>query len=437
MSLQTPQCGTRVDNTRNAHFAKESWLSEKGQAKTKCFQADKDIMFIPNYVFEYCENKNVTLLSYIPEGGLPESLLRVEGVGIHASALSGEYHDGGKISNSQGKETPPHEVGDIVWGKQLRFIMKNFPSIQVILVTTTTVLDMYRPKTCPLAYELFHQIEAIDPDDRGRLGIMNGQRHSQFCPTCPTTGRATDFVLTAWDEIKTEWPLYNNTRVKYKLSPRLGIAGMVFFAKEWVNVEREGEHGTSCRIMDNELPSGPIKTAVRMERAACRAQRVLKEVPRWPSKTVSSRGDRAQCAPQRDDFLCPPKIRFSDTQGKTTKFQLPLLRIIPSVRFLKTDHHTKHPTSPEAPSIARMQRSQSTRSIFKKSSNSRTMPSAISMEMQKSIRYEEKKEQLPVKVKRAASTRMLKAKHSILSFKSRASVPALSNGVISTAQEVL
>lgn len=226
------------------------------------FEADKDIIFIPNYVFEHCENKDAKL-HYVPENGAPSSLLLVECVGIHASALSKVTSQEDKIQNNACKESAAQEMGDIVWGKQLRFIMRNFPSIQTILVTATTVLDMYRPSSCPLPYQLFPQIEAIDAADRGRLGILDNEEHIE---TCSRAGHDNGFVLKAWDEIKTEWPCYTENRVKYKLGPRLGLAGMIFFAKEWLQMEKDGEHGTSCRIMDSKLPKGPIREAVRSER---------------------------------------------------------------------------------------------------------------------------------------------------------------------------
>lgn len=231
------------------------------QSQKKDFEAGKDIIFIPNYVFEHCENKDATL-HYVPENGAPSSLLLVECVGIHASALSVATNQNGDIKINECKESSVHAMGDIVWGKQLRFILRNFPSVQIILVTATTVLDMYRPNSCPLPYQLFHQIEAIDPVDRSKLGINEEQTQ-----TCTKTRHSADFVLKAWDEIKMEWPYYKENRVKYKLGPRLGLAGMIFFAKEWLYMEKDGEHGTSCRIMESKLPKGPIREAVRSERA--------------------------------------------------------------------------------------------------------------------------------------------------------------------------
>lgn len=233
------------------------------KSKEKNFEAGKDIIFIPNYIFEHCENKDATL-HYVPENGAPSSLLLVECVGINASALSMAMRQEDEIQNNEQKESAGHEMGDVVWGKQLRFIMRNFPSIQIILVTATTVLDMYRPSSCPLPYQLFHQVEAINAIDRGRLGILDNEESTKVClKTCDNT----NYVLKAWDAIKTEWPCYKENRVKYKLGPRLGLAGMIFFAKEWLHMKKDGEHGTSCRIIDTELPMGPIREAVRLERA--------------------------------------------------------------------------------------------------------------------------------------------------------------------------
>lgn len=191
-------------------------------------------------------------------------MLLVECVGINASALPVATRKEDKIQNNERKESPGQKLGDIVWGKQLRFIMLNFPSIQTIVVTATTVLDMYRPSSCPLPYQLFHQVEAINAVDRGRLGILDNEKYTR---ACLETGYNTDFVLKAWDEIKMEWPCYKEKRVKYKLGPRLGLAGMIFFAKEWLYMEKTGEHGRSCRITDTELLEGPIREAVRSERA--------------------------------------------------------------------------------------------------------------------------------------------------------------------------
>lgn len=242
------------------------------QAKND-FEAAQDIIFIPNYVFEHCENEEATWY-YVPENGGPSSLLLVECVGIHASALSVARSQQDNFYNSNSNEFSALGMGDIVWGKQLRFIMRNFPSVQIILVTATTILDMCRPKSCPLPYQLFHQIEAIDALDRAKLGILDKEDQSQ---TCPTTVHETDFVLKAWDKIKAEWPCYKENRVRYKLGPQLGLAGIIFFAKEWVHMERDGEHGKSCRIMDSKLPMGPIREAVKLERAA-------RDVPRGASR---------------------------------------------------------------------------------------------------------------------------------------------------------
>ncbi|KAJ4417554.1 hypothetical protein N0V82_006113 [Gnomoniopsis sp. IMI 355080] len=268
---------------------------EETYGDSRKFEADKDIMFIPNYVFEHYEKANATVL-YVYEEGLPESLLFVQRVGIHANALSIETIQEGRIRNFEGNQAQPDEVGDVIWGKQLRFILQNFPSIQVILVTTTTVLDMYRSKACPLPYEMFHQIEAINPADRRRLGIMDDQQHTKVYPK---TGRSSNFVIDAWDEIKTEWPFYNDNRVKYKLGPYLGIAGMVFFAKEWVDMDRDGEHGLLCSIMDNELPAGPIRTAVMMERTVRHAHGQLEESPRRKPITGSTRADTEISSPRK------------------------------------------------------------------------------------------------------------------------------------------
>lgn len=276
------QGGTRVDcYVRDNQLATSSRLNTQAQAKND-FEAAKDVVFIPNYVFEHCENKDATLY-YVPENGCPSSLLLVECVGIHASALSVPRKQEDKFQNSERKDFSAQELGDIVWGKQLRFIMRNFPSVQIILVTATSILDMYRPKSCPLPYQLFHQIEAINALDRAKLGILDEEVQTQ---TCPMTAHDTDFVLKAWDEIKAEWPCYKENRVKYKLGPRLGIAGLIFFAKEWVHMERDGEHGRSCRIMDNKLPMGPIREAVKLERAA-------RDAPRG-----ASRGKAKSCLKQ-------------------------------------------------------------------------------------------------------------------------------------------
>lgn len=110
---------------------------------------------------------------------------------------------------------------------------------------------------------------------------------------CEATGRADDFVIRAWDALKTEWPLYKANRQDCKLGPGFAVAGIVFFAKEWVNMEKIGEHGVSCRIEETELHAGPIRTAVRMERAAryLFAPRKLGVARGGASKKVASRKD--------------------------------------------------------------------------------------------------------------------------------------------------
>lgn len=170
------QCGMISDEGHSTLTSDIQSADRTSLLKKHAFQADQDVLFINNYVFEHCENPDATI-SYPPEPGLPEDFLCVKSVGIHASALSVDVED-----------------GEIVWGKQLRFILTTFPSVQIVLVLTTTVLDMYRPSACPLPYEVFHQAEAIDPKDLSRLGVVDSPGHGKICPT---TGRTDNFVIRA------------------------------------------------------------------------------------------------------------------------------------------------------------------------------------------------------------------------------------------------
>lgn len=365
-------------------------------------------MFIPNYVFDHYEQKTATVL-YVSEAGLPESLLSVQRVGIHASALFADLNQEGKIRNDKGKQAEPDEVGDIIWGKQLRFILQNFPSIQLILVTTTTVLDTYRPRACPLPYEMFHQIEAVDLADRRRLGIMNDQQDTNVCPK---TGRATNLVIQAWDEIKTEWPSYNDKRVKYKLGPCLGVAGMVFFAKEWVNMDRDGEHGTSCSIIDNELPAGPIRTAVRMERNARRAHRSLEKVARRKPTTYPTRAATETSSPQKRTHS--PELSTTIFSACDKIGEILSLKAKASVRSLQSDRGRKaewptHSAIPEALSTTTnlLQKSQSNVAKSGDRPNPKHTPAISLMERQTPTLIGAVAERPEMKANRAPSTRLL------------------------------
>lgn len=227
------------------------------------FRCETDIMFINNYVFKHSENPEATIGYYVTDETLPTSLTLVKHVAIHASCLSMEV----------GPE-------DHAWGRHLRFILCNFPAIETITLVATTVLDtsIPTPSTRPrLAYEIL-SIDAVSPGDRARLGILDDPENVRIAAA---SGMAADSVIQSWDDLGDRWPSWRRRQQEANImssggfrgatgtlppAPELCLMGVIFFAREWVDVDKDGEHGRSCELVEEHLGKHPVvRAAVRRE----------------------------------------------------------------------------------------------------------------------------------------------------------------------------
>lgn len=313
-------------------------------------------MFINTYVFDHCENPNVIIDYPAYDDALPTTLAFVRNVAIHASCLSKQLDE-----------------EDEVWGKQLRFILSNFPSIKKIHILATAVLDTTRPSACPLPYEVF-TTEAIGLDDRMRLGIVESLEDLKMCPPDPGK-RPGNFVIQAWDDLETNWPTWKSRKQKaaqvrefdrakpaerLETAPELWILGVAFFSKEWVGMEKNGEHGSSCKLVEARL-NPAVKAAVRMEkgheaprgplvpkplrrRSTPSSTRSLKTysssgpcfgrfsctTPQGTEKTVSSFDDETTCMPPL------PRMSFAYSQMSQPLAKSQLSGMLPHAKMLST-----------------------------------------------------------------------------------------------------
>lgn len=306
------------------------------------FQPDLDLLFINNYVFEHCESPDATIYYTPDEETLPKSLDLVEHVAINASSLSMEKDE-----------------LDSVWGKQLRFILSNFPSVLTITVIATTVTNLPRPLTCPLPYESFDP-EAVSLDNLRRLGIENDFENVKLCFE---TKRPGNFAIQAWDDLIRNWPAWKARKMEDRYAPMLTLMGLVCFAQEWDNLEQEGEHGVSCELIAEKLPTGLRMVAKQQqqekaERQVTEGREDVPPVPEIPStysrqKTSSmgsSTGSRSHALLEvlASSYAPTPRrpTRSSREEGLAIK-------ISPSTLSLKTMSSREDDTTPR-PSLSKM-----------------------------------------------------------------------------------
>lgn len=275
-----------------------------------------DMLFINNYVFEHCENTDATI-SYVSDGGLPKTLALVRHVAVHASCLS-----------------VAREPDDFAWGKQLRFILRNIPRVATITILATAVFDIPRPSTCPLPYELF-DIEAVGLGDRARLGIVDHQDTGLNSASC----QPADPIIAAWNSVERKWPTWRMRREVYEMpkggqankkrnkgkkevlpAPELCMLGVAFFAGEWIDLAKDGEHGRSCRLVEAKL-NPAVRAAVRLENAIL---------------SPRSSGEKETSSTTISSASQPRRTRFSTTKPKGRLFLRrmssgPLIRLLGAV----------------------------------------------------------------------------------------------------------
>ncbi|KAF3768118.1 hypothetical protein M406DRAFT_70214 [Cryphonectria parasitica EP155] len=265
---------------------------------TRHFISNYDLMFIHNYVFEHCENPDATIY-YIHEDYLPSTINLVEHVAIHASALSIKKDD-----------------LDWVWGTQLRFILRNFPNVRSITLVATTVLNTARPPTCPLPYETI-DIEAIDVSDRRRLGLDEGPGAVKLCPETQQPG---NFVIQTWEDLSRRWPSWSNRKQANTRSPVLTVMGMMCFAEDWHNLDLQGEHGMSCKVVVERLPAA-LRTVAKQPISGHRVDK-KPSVPRIPSiyalqtHDATELGMKGKTALKRAVSSHTHAAEISDTSGR-------------------------------------------------------------------------------------------------------------------------
>lgn len=201
---------------------------EKVQQINKPLNPDWDILFIDNYVFEYCERADATI-AFDVENGLPRSLDCVQNVAIDASSLSMKKHD--------------------VWYKKLRFILRNFPNVKRVTIIATVVLDIRSPEYMS---ELCHMdIQNISVQDRIRHGILFGEELKLF-PHCTQTLRPSNFAIRAWNDLPNHWPSWKK-RKEERTVPFLFMTAMVYFKKEWISLHGEGGPEGPCKLGSQQV----------------------------------------------------------------------------------------------------------------------------------------------------------------------------------------
>ncbi|KUI68356.1 hypothetical protein VM1G_04627 [Cytospora mali] len=201
----------------------------KAQQVEKPFDPEWDIIFIDNYVFEYCERPDATIIFDV-ENGLPNNLAALQNVAIDASSLSMDKND--------------------VWYKKLRFILRNFPMVKRITIIATVVLDIPSPEY--MSKPLYHMdIQNVCVQDRMRHGILFGEE-LQLYRYCKETSRPSDFAIQAWNDLPNHWPTWKRRR-EDKTAPCMFVTAMVYFKKEWINLDGEGGPGGPCRLGKQRL----------------------------------------------------------------------------------------------------------------------------------------------------------------------------------------
>lgn len=299
--LSGPQCG--LVTVSKSH--EEPYFPDDTK---DIFRRENDIMFINNYVFEHFENPEA-MIGYVADETLPISLTFVKHVAIHASCLSMEI----------GPE-------DYTWGKQLRFILCNFPDVETITMIATTVLDTsIPPSTCPLAYEIL-SIDAISLSDRARLGIVDDPKDVKLATA---SGMTADSVIQSWDNLGDHWPSWKRrkgaTMKSEKKSaalpaPELCMMGVVFFAREWVDMEKDGEHGCSCKLVEKFLDPAlraAARTEIEIENLATKGG-LMRRKPRdkaYDTRSLRSLGVSSKKGGQRQDVFPDGVIVSCKTAG--------------------------------------------------------------------------------------------------------------------------
>lgn len=211
--------------------------TDKPKPSQRRFFPPLDMLFIDDYVFEYYERPDAEIV-FDKGASLPETLGVVEKVAINASSLS------------QSKEK------DDIWFKKLRFILQNFPSVRAITVLTAVVLDMASPVSMPKPI-YFMDIGNTSMHDRMRHGILLGDE-LRMRPHDPETLRPSDFAMQEWDNLPTEWPMFGKRKVNGS-APELYMGTMVFFGKEWADLDGVETPGHLCNLGRRSVdPMGAI-----------------------------------------------------------------------------------------------------------------------------------------------------------------------------------
>lgn len=376
-----PQRGTIADQQNTAEARPGNY-----------FRANTDIMFINNYVFEHCENPHVSIDYLTYNDVLPTMLTLVQNVAIHASCLLLELDE-----------------GDEVWAKQLRFILSNFPNVKRIHILATAVLDTVKPSACPLPYEVF-TTEAIGLGDRMRLGILEDPEDLKMCPR--QGERPGNFVIQAWDDLEARWPMWKKRKEKapqigesdrtrpaegVKIAPELWILGVAFFSKEWVSMEKDGEHGSSCKLVEAKL-NPAVKAAVKIEKEARLASKRLR-------RTSTAHATRLL----QTNFSARPSL---GKISSTTSLKSPL-------PFHNEAEST--PPLPKMPSLYSLKLQWSAKSQLNGRPPHQRMPSSFSVQTERLPKG--KLEARPAK-RKATSEYALTKKGSLFSLTAKSSAPA-------------
>ncbi|KAH8777732.1 hypothetical protein F5883DRAFT_518055 [Diaporthe sp. PMI_573] len=215
--------------------------TDKSKPSQGRFFPPLDMLFIDDYVFEYSERPDAEII-FDRDAGLPKTLGVVEKVAINASSLS------------HSKEK------DDIWFKKLRFILQNFPNVRAITVLTAIVLDIASPVSMPKPM-YFMDIGNTSIHDRMRHGILSGDE-LRMLPHDPETLRPSDFVVQEWDNLPTEWPMFGKRKVNGS-APELYMGTMVFFGKEWANLDGAGTPGHLCSFRHQS--ADPMGAIIRRE----------------------------------------------------------------------------------------------------------------------------------------------------------------------------
>ncbi|KAG8167494.1 hypothetical protein KVR01_003183 [Diaporthe batatas] len=200
--------------------------SNEPNSSHRSFNPPLDMLFIDNYIFKYYERPKTKII-FDRDPNLPQILSEVQKVAINASSLS------------ESKEK------DDIWLKKLRLILQFFPKIRAITVLTAVVLDLASPApiTRPMC---FMDIGNTSIGDRMRHGILAGG-DLKMLPYDPETLRPSDFAMQEWDKLPVEWPAFGKRKVD-GTAPELYMGTMVFFGKEWIDLNSAGTPGDTCTL---------------------------------------------------------------------------------------------------------------------------------------------------------------------------------------------